>query len=603
MKKIYLLAMPFIALALHAQIPTGYYDGTTGLTGAALKTKLSEIISNGHRDNGYDGLWTAYKTTDTDKTYENDGTILDMYSENPFGKDPYNFMPGSKQCGNYSSEGDCYNREHVVPQSLFGKKAPMVTDVHHIRATDGKVNGMRSNYPYGKVGSASFISRNGSKLGSSASSGFSGTVFEPIDEFKGDIARMILYFVTRYESNLSTFSTENGMLSGARYPGIQKWELDVLLNWAALDPVSAAEVNRNDAAYKYQGNRNPYIDHPEYVSLVFGNTSVVQDLVAPSVPGSPALTAAASTSLTITWGASTDNTGVSTYLVYVNGTLAATTTATTATLSGLAPSTAYNITVSSRDAANNESAKSGVLTASTTAAADAPVTPTSPATPSCGTEDFEKMPDNDSGYENRTWTNNGITWTATASRTDQKIDGRALMTDSNGSATLTSSTLPDGVGSITMTTFRDFTGGSGNLNVYVNGKKVGVIPFSNAVTTTTISNINVSGDAVIKVENPSTTTRNRVSIDNLSWTCYSKLGTSSNAAAEHFSVYPNPVKDGSVYFTGLGTHRDIQIFSTAGQLVLSAKNVADRQKISVKNLSPGFYIVKAGPYSSKLIVK
>ncbi|WP_347219094.1 endonuclease, partial [Chryseobacterium sp.] len=238
MKKIILFTV-FSGLA-YAQAPAGYYNSANGLSGAALKTALSSIITSGHQDKGYNGLWTAYKTTDIDKDYENDGSILDIYSEKPVGADPYKYTPGSNQCGTYSTEGNCYNREHIVPQSLFNKSAPMVSDVHFIRATDGKVNGMRSNYPFGKVGSATFTSKNGSKLGNSASSGYSGTVFEPIDEFKGDVARMIFYFVTRYQSKLSTFASGD-MLGSSTFPGLQSWELNVLLAWHNQDPVSQTE--------------------------------------------------------------------------------------------------------------------------------------------------------------------------------------------------------------------------------------------------------------------------------------------------------------------------------------------------------------------------
>ncbi len=157
-----------------AQAPAGYYNQAAGLSGAALKTALKNIISNGHVDHGYNGLWTGYATTDRDYFYENDGTILDIYSENPSGPDQYSYTYGTNQCGTYSTEGQCYNREHVVPQSLFSSASPMVADIHFIRPTDGKVNGMRSNYPYGIVGNASFVSKNGSKLGTSISAGYSG---------------------------------------------------------------------------------------------------------------------------------------------------------------------------------------------------------------------------------------------------------------------------------------------------------------------------------------------------------------------------------------------------------------------------------------------
>ncbi len=273
MKKISLLLGLAAFGFASAQIPAGYYNGTDGLSGAALKTKLSAIISAGYVTKSYDNLYNGYPSTDTDKYstggYENDGTVLDMYSENPNGPDPYNYVHGQKKCGSYSVEADCYNREHVVPQSIFSEASPMVSDMHHIRPTDGKVNGMRSNYPFGKVGNASYTSKNGTKVGSTTSPGYSGTVAEPINEFKGDVARMVLYFATRYEDKLSGFKS-NQILSTTKFPGLQTWELNTLLLWHQQDPVSQFELDRNNATYLYQNNRNPYIDNPEFVTKVWG---------------------------------------------------------------------------------------------------------------------------------------------------------------------------------------------------------------------------------------------------------------------------------------------------------------------------------------------
>lgn len=277
MKKISILLGLTVFGFASAQIPAGYYNGTDGLSGAALKTKLSTIIGAGYVTKSYDNLYNGYPSTDTDKYttagFENDGTVLDMYSENPNGADPYNYKHGQKKCGTYKYEGDCYNREHVVPQSIFSEKSPMVSDMHHIRPTDGKVNGMRSNYPFGKVGNASFTSQNGTKVGSSVSPGYSGTVAEPINEFKGDVARMILYFATRYEDKLSGFNA-NQILGTTKFPGLQTWELNTLLLWNAQDPVSQFEIDRNNATYAYQNNRNPYIDNPEFVTKVWGLSSL-----------------------------------------------------------------------------------------------------------------------------------------------------------------------------------------------------------------------------------------------------------------------------------------------------------------------------------------
>lgn len=385
MKKLLLFGLIAISSLMLAQIPTGYYDGISGLTGAALKTKLSQIITNGHSDKGYAGLWTGYKTTDIDKNYENDGSILDMYSENPTGTDPYKFTVSTDQCGSYSIEGDCYNREHVVPQSLFSESSPMVSDIHFIRATDGKVNGMRSNYPFGTVSSPSFTSKNGSKLGPSTSTGYTATVFEPIDEFKGDIARMIFYFVTRYESKLSTF-TSGGMLGNTAYPGLQTWEQNVLLAWAAQDPVSPAEINRNNAAYTFQGNRNPYIDHPEWVQAVWG-TQIV-DTEAPTAPTSLSVVSTTTASANLSWTAATDNIGVSYYQIYVNGVFKTNSSTTTATIGGLSQGTNYNFYVVAVDAAGNVSPQSNIASGTTLTDTISPTAPTSLSVTSVGTNNI-----------------------------------------------------------------------------------------------------------------------------------------------------------------------------------------------------------------------
>jgi len=289
MKKILLsLLISILITQSYTQAQKGYYDGTEGLTGYELKTALYNIIK-GHNTHSYDDLYDGYETTDVDNYYENDGTVLDMYSENPTGVDPYNWTHNADHCGNYSNEGDCFNREHLFPQGFFNSASPMVSDIHFVVPSDGKVNGMRNNYPFGEVGSASWTSLNGSKRGSCSSPGYSGTVFEPIDEFKGDIARMMLYFVTRYQTQLSGFdpSDGNNPLDGSSTRGYEQWHIDLLLKWHDQDPVSQREIDRNNAAYGYQNNRNPYIDHPEWVHCVwegictdmFFTSSPVTDIV------------------------------------------------------------------------------------------------------------------------------------------------------------------------------------------------------------------------------------------------------------------------------------------------------------------------------------
>jgi endonuclease I len=198
-----------------------------------------------------------------------------MYSDDPTGLDPYEYIPGTNQCGTYNSEADCYNREHSFPQSWFGggTSAGPGTDYHHIYPTDGYVNGHRANFPFGTVGSASYTSMNGSKLGTSNAPGISGTVFEPINAYKGDFARAFLYMVTCYQNNMPAWETEDASgdvaLDGTTWPSVEPAYLQLMIAWHNADPVSQKEIDRNNAGFGFQGNRNPYVDHPEYVGLVW----------------------------------------------------------------------------------------------------------------------------------------------------------------------------------------------------------------------------------------------------------------------------------------------------------------------------------------------
>lgn len=575
-----------------AQIPVGYYDNATG-TGSNLKSQLNLIITSGHNDMGYSGLWTAYQTTDRDYFYENDGSILDIYSERPNAADPYNFTITTNQCGSngYADEGDCYNREHIVPQSLFNQASPMRNDIHFIRATDGKVNGERSNYPFGKVGTPSFTSENGSKVGNSVSPGYSGTVFEPIDEFKGDVARMIFYFVTRYETQLSGFST-GGMLGGSAFPGLQTWELNQLLAWNAMDPVSPAEIARNNASYTFQGNRNPYIDNNSYVTAVWGAPTT--DTQVPTAPTNLVASNPTSNTVALSWAASTDNVGVAGYDIYANSVFKATVTGTTATVQGLAPLTAYNFYVIAKDAAGNPSPQSNIANETTLAG--------QPGGGSCGTENFTNIPTSTTpAYATRTWTNNNITWTATDARIDQTINGKAI-TIQNGN--LTSSTVSGGIQSLTVTTQIKFTNGTaGVLNLEINGNIVGTIPVDFTVNTTTINNLNISGNVVIKLINPNSS--NRVAIDDLSWTCFSTLSTSETTKEKSFSIYTNPIKNNELFVKGENLNKILkaEIYDLAGKLIQSIANpFKNSNKINLHGITKGVYILKTDNISSKFIV-
>ncbi len=244
-----------------SQIPVGYYNPANGLTGTALQTALHNIIKN-HNVILYTNLYAAFDSTDI----KPDSTIWDIYSDIPGGPQPYLYYNNSTwQCGNYNSEADCFNREHSWPQSWFNGISPAYSDMFHIYPTDGWVNGKRSNYPYGEVSTATWISMNGSKLGPNTTVGYNLIVFEPINEYKGDLARGYFYMSTRYlgEDTLWSFS------DAVNKAVIEPWELCVLLSWHHQDPVSAKEIYRNNGIYKWQNNRNPFIDHPEWADSVF----------------------------------------------------------------------------------------------------------------------------------------------------------------------------------------------------------------------------------------------------------------------------------------------------------------------------------------------
>ena len=260
MKKLYVfLTLIIAAVTLSAQ-PQGYYDGTEGLTGNALKAALHNIIKNDNHTS-YSGLWSAYQQTDK----KPNGKVWDIYSDVPNGTPPYEFTFVTDQCGNYGGEGDCYNREHLWAQSWTNDNSTHKTDLHHVYPTDGYVNNRRGNYAFGEVNNATWTSQNGGKLGPNTVSGFSGTVFEPIDDYKGDIARALMYVSVRYYQEDGSWSTSDMSNKSV----IKNWAMTMLLRWHEEDPVDEKEINRNNKVYNIQGNRNPFVDYPEFAPMIW----------------------------------------------------------------------------------------------------------------------------------------------------------------------------------------------------------------------------------------------------------------------------------------------------------------------------------------------
>jgi endonuclease I len=267
MKTRLLLLSLFIAgvCATWAQGPNGsgtYYQNANGKKGAALKTAMFRII-NPHYNIGYDGLYEAYKKTDT----RLDGYVRDWYSKTT------NYHHVTDKAGSYNREGDCYNREHSVPQSWFGSGV-IKSDIVHVLPTDGYVNNRRSNFPFGEVANATYNS-NGDycRLGSCKTAGYSGTVFEPGDDIKGDLARIYFYMATCYESQAPSWG--HSVFTGSTYQPFAQWTYDMLIRWAKQDPIDDVEIARNNAVYETQQNRNPFVDYPGLEDYIWGDMTDV----------------------------------------------------------------------------------------------------------------------------------------------------------------------------------------------------------------------------------------------------------------------------------------------------------------------------------------
>ncbi|HPR61911.1 MAG TPA: endonuclease, partial [Prolixibacteraceae bacterium] len=247
MRKLIYLFILFANYAF-AQVPANYYENTENLNGIELQAVLHQIIDN-HTIISYSALWSAFYETDA----KSNNKVWDIYSDVPGGTPAYEFTFSSNQCGNYNSEGDCYNREHSFPTSWFNDQSPMNSDLFQIYPTDGYVNQKRGNYPYGETNNANWISTNGSKLGACSVSGYNGTIFEPINEYKGDIARTYFYMATRY------YGEDAGWPGSPMCDGAQPeaWAITMLLSWHQNDPVNEKEISRNNAIFLLQKNRNP----------------------------------------------------------------------------------------------------------------------------------------------------------------------------------------------------------------------------------------------------------------------------------------------------------------------------------------------------------
>ncbi|UUM20119.1 MULTISPECIES: endonuclease [unclassified Mycoplasma] len=244
-----------------------YYKSLNGLSGMELFNKITQIQNSHAKTTKYTQLPDFYNSSNAfkDLYFEKDNTILDVYSEKPNDKDPYVFTSYQKS-DNASKEGDGINREHIIPQSWFNKVEPIRSDAQFVWPTDVIVNNVRSNYPHGVVSHVQWTSQNGSKLGTDNNGKM---VFEPIDEFKGDVARAYLYFAITYHLK-NIYSGRNNIFDRS-FPYLQLNFFNTYIKWDSNDPVDLFDINRNNAVYQFNGLRNPFIDYPNLPENLFGN--------------------------------------------------------------------------------------------------------------------------------------------------------------------------------------------------------------------------------------------------------------------------------------------------------------------------------------------
>ncbi len=227
------------------------------LSNQSLVSALHGKLAGDHVELSYESLYNIYATTDGNR----DGCtgIFDFYSNKCW-------APAEK-CGNYSREGDCFNREHSWPKSWWGGQ--MGPDQHQdlisVIPADGYVNNKRGQLPLGLVANPTYTSTNGSKIGNCSSLGIVPTekCFEPTDELKGDMARIYFYQAVRYEGEFGCCEEPSVNRSD-----IKAWEEAQLRVWHVQDPVDTWERDRNESVFDYQKNRNPFVDFPVFVDRI-----------------------------------------------------------------------------------------------------------------------------------------------------------------------------------------------------------------------------------------------------------------------------------------------------------------------------------------------
>lgn len=368
-KKITLFILLISSVTTFSQ-QTYYNDVNLNLTGTTLKEELAtKIISTHTRFLFYNQIWDASKATDVNPN-NNQEVVLIYGWENGTDADVTNDR--TRGINNNSGNVGDWNREHVYSQSLgtppLSDQGPG-SDAHHLRPADTQRNSSRNNRKF------------------TAGSGFSGAQsnggWYPGDEWKGDVARMMMYMYVRYDDRC--LISNIGIGDNSNTPDDM---IDLFLQWNAEDPVSEIEKQRNDyhenlSNQNAQGNRNPFIDNPRLATRIWGGPEAEDiwgiytnsDTEAPTVPTNLQASNITTFSIDLSWTASTDNVGVTSYDIYVNGNLEVSTSTTSITISNLLPDSNYSFAVLAKDIANNASQLSTPLDTKTLKDEEPPTIP------------------------------------------------------------------------------------------------------------------------------------------------------------------------------------------------------------------------------------
>ncbi len=272
MNRLYALTLAAIVSGTAmAEIPEGYYDGLKGLSGADLKNALHNTIKNPNAPGygpGTNKTWWSFYETDQLP----DGTYRNRYSDLIFEVGERGSRPKKDIKGTTNSSGKYIemNIEHSFPKSWWGgTEGTIYNDLFNLYPSDNSTNSSKSNLVMDKV--ATISTDDGyTKIGRGTH--INDNVWEPIDTYKGDFSRGYMYMITAWQ-NYTWVKVGLQFLDNNTYPTFHKWASDLYSEWCRADRPDQVEIDRNNAIYKIQGNRNPYIDFPNLFEYLWGDST------------------------------------------------------------------------------------------------------------------------------------------------------------------------------------------------------------------------------------------------------------------------------------------------------------------------------------------